>query len=100
MRKFISNIPTMKKWGFLSWSLTIIITSATMFSAFSGTGNSDVLVQICALSWADTGVFTGAYAFKERAENKKKIAVGLVKSLARKYGIENIAPLIQTIISE
>ena len=57
-------------------------------------------MQICALAWADTGVFTGAYAFKERAENKKKIAVGMVKDLSAEYGIENVAPLVQEIIQD
>lgn len=96
----MNKISTMKKWGILSWTLTIIISLATASSAFSGVGNGDIMMQMCALSWADTGVFTAAYAFKERAENKKKIAVGMVKDLASNYGIENIAPLIQAIIQE
>ena len=94
------KISTMKKWGILSWGFTIIISVATAFSAFSGVGNSDIMMQMCALSWADTGVYTAAYAFKERTENKKKIAVGMVKDLSAEYGIENVAPLIQAIISE
>lgn len=94
------KISTMKKWGFLSWGLTIVITVATLFSSFSGVGNSEVIMQVCALSWADTGVYTAAYAFKERTENKRKIAVGLIKDLAQEYGIDSITPLIQTIIME
>ena len=94
------KISTMKKWGILSWGLTIIISVATAFSAFSGVGNSDIMMQMCALSWADTGVYTAAYAFKERTENKKKIAVGMVKDMSAEYGIENVAPLIQSIISD
>lgn len=94
------KISTMKKWGLLSWGLTIVITTATIFSSFSGVGNSEVIMQVCALAWADTGVYTAAYAFKERTENKRKIAVGLIKDLAQDYGIDSIAPLIQTIIME
>ena len=94
------KISTMKKWGILSWGLTIIISAITMYSVFSGNGDANILMQICALAWADTGVFTGAYAFKDRAENKKKIAVGMVKDLSAEYGIENVAPLVQAIIQD
>ena len=97
------KISTMKKWGILSWGLTIIVSIATAYSAFSGVGDSDIMMQMCALAWGDTGdtgVFTAAYAFKERTENKKKIAVGMVKDLSAEYGIENVAPLVQAIISE
>ena len=94
------KISTMKKWGILSWGLTIIVSIATAYSAFSGIGDSDIMMQMCALAWGDTGVFTAAYAFKERTENKKKIAVGMVKDLSAEYGIENVAPLVQAIISE
>ena len=91
---------TMKKWGVLSWSLTIIVSITTAFSAFTSIGDANIMMQMCALAWGDTGVFTAAYAFKERAENKKKIAVGMVKDLSAEYGIENVAPLVQAIISE
>ena len=94
------KVSTMKKWGILSWGLTIIISAITMYSVFSGNGDANILMQICTLTWADTGVFTGAYAFKERAENKKKIAVGMVKDLSAEYGIENVAPLVQAIIQD
>lgn len=94
------KVSTMKKWGILSWGLTIIISSITIYSVFSNKGDPNVLMQMCALSWADAGVFTGAYAFKERAENKKKIAVGMVKDLSAEYGIENVAPLVQAIIQD
>ena len=54
------KISTMKKWGILSWGLTIIISAITIYSVFSGNGDANILMQICALAWADTGVFTGA----------------------------------------
>lgn len=91
---------TMKKWGIMSWLLTIIVSLIVVFSAFSGLGNTEILMRICELSWADTGVFTAAYAFKERTENKRKIACGMIREMAEKYGIENVAPLAQTIISD
>lgn len=91
---------TMKKWGVLSWGLTIIVSLATAFSAFTSIGDAGIMMQMCALAWADTGVYTAAYAFKERTENKKKIAVGMVKDLSAEYGIENVAPLIQAIIQD
>lgn len=89
---------TMKKWGVVSWVVTIALSAALVYGVFFTDKNMADLATLCGFAWADTGVYTAAYAFKERAENKKKIAVTFVKEMASEYGIENVASLAQSII--
>lgn len=89
---------TMKKWGVISWGVTIALSVALLYGVFFTDKNMADLATLCGFAWADTGVYTAAYAFKERAENKKKIAVAFVKEMASEYGIENVMALAQSII--
>ena len=89
---------TMKKWGVVSWVVTIALSAALVYGVFFTDRNTTDLATFCGFAWADTGVYTAAYAFKERAENKKKIAVTFVKEMASEYGIENVMTLAQSII--
>ena len=89
---------TMKKWGVVSWVVTIALSTALVYGVFFTDRNTTDLSTLCGFAWADTGVYTAAYAFKERAENKKKIAVTFVKEMASEYGIENVMTLAQSII--
>lgn len=89
---------TMKQWGLISWSCTIITTLITIVCCIFGWGDTQTLGIICGLAWAETGVYTGVYANKAKAENKLKITQGFIKETASKYGIEEIIPIIQSII--
>ena len=89
---------TMKKWGVVSWVVTIALSAALVYGVFFTDRSTTDLAMLCGFAWADTGVYTAAYAFKERAENKKKIAVTFVKEMASEYGIENVMTLAQSII--
>ena len=94
----INKFPTMKKWGVLSWLITISLSMALAVGVFFTDKDMTNLATVCGFAWADTGVYTAAYAFKERAENKSKIAVAFVKEMAAEYGIENVMTLAQSII--
>lgn len=89
---------TMKKWGVVSWVVTIALSAALVYGVFFTDRSTIDLATLCGFAWADTGVYTAAYAFKERTENKKKIAVTFVKEMASEYGIENVMTLAQSII--
>lgn len=89
---------TMKKWGVVSWVVTITLSAALVYGVFFADRSTTDLATLCGFAWADTGVYTAAYAFKERAENKKKIAIAFVKEMASEYGIENVMTLAQSII--
>lgn len=96
--RIIKKFPTMKKWGVLSWVITIALSAALAVGVFFTDKDMTNLATVCGFAWADTGVYTAAYAFKERAENKKKIAVTFVEEMASEYGIENVMTLAQSII--
>ena len=96
--RMINKFPTMKKWGVLSWLITISLSMALAVGVFFTDKDMTNLATVCGFAWADTGVYTAAYAFKERAENKSKIAVAFVKEMAAEYGIENVMTLAQSII--
>lgn len=91
---------TMKIWGKLSWGTAIILTSITVLSCFFNFGDSTSLTVVCGFAWTEVGVYTAAYAFKEKAANKQKIAVSLIKDLAEQYGLDSLAPIIQSVIQE
>lgn len=96
--RLLNKFPTMKKWGVVSWLVTVVLSMALLIGVFFSDKDMTNLATVCGFAWADTGVYTAAYAFKERAENKSKIAVAFVKEMAAEYGIENIMPLAQSVI--
>ena len=95
-----TKIPTMKKWGYTSWIVTVLITAITVFCCVKGIGDTSTLGTICGLCWGETGVYTGFYAYKSKAENKLKITQGFIAETADKYGIEAVTPIIQTILGD
>ena len=94
------QVSTMKFWGKLSWGTALIVTTITILSCIFNFGDSATLAIICGMTWTEVGVYTAAYAFKEKAANKQKIAVTLIKDLADQYGLESLAPIIQSVIQE
>ena len=91
---------TMKKWGILSWGAALILTGIAVYSCFEYSIDSETMLGLTTLAWAEVGVYTGAYAYKEKAENKQKIAAGLITDLAQEYGLEALAPIIESVIGE
>lgn len=92
--------PTMKKWGVLSWMATIVITAFVVIGVFFTDNDMTNLATVCGFAWADTAIYTAAYAYKEKAENKKKIAVSFIEQMADKYGVENVVDLARAVIEE
>ena len=87
--RLLKKFPTMKKWGVLSWLVTIALSVALAFGVFCTDKDMSQLATVCGFAWADTGVYTAAYAFKERAENKKQIALNYNKKVAREESIKD-----------
>lgn len=91
---------TMKKWGILSWGTALIFSFITIRGCITGNFETNTLLGLTGMAWVEVGVYTGAYAYKEKSENKQKIAVGLIKDLAGEYGLDSLAPIIQSVINE
>lgn len=89
----------MKKWGIVSWVVTILISLIFVVACFMQVDVSSFSTVVCC-AWADTGVYTACYAYKEKAENKMKIACECVRELCDKYDIESVAPIIQSVLTD
>lgn len=97
MRK--RKTPTMKKWGIVSWIVTITLSLIFVVACFFPVDTASLAIVV-SCAWADTAVYTGCYAYKEKAENKMKIACECVKELCQKYDIESVAPIIQSVLTD
>ena len=95
-----NKTPTMKKWGYVSWIVTVLVTIVTIYCCVFNVGDTSTLGVVCGLCWGETGVYTGFYAYKSKAENKLKITQGFLADTADKYGIDAITPILQSIIQE
>jgi len=84
---------TTKKVLWLSWILFIALIVVNAFGIQTG-----VAMEI--VGGVVTAITTGFYIWKSKAENKQKIALGLIESLADKYGIENVIALLNNILDE
>lgn len=93
------KVPTMKKWGIVSWVTTITLSLVFVIACFLPCDTASLAIVV-SCSWADTAVYTGCYAYKEKSENKMKIACQCVQELCQKYDIESVAPIVQSVITD
>lgn len=100
MRGTKEKMSTMKKWGILSWGTSIILLILVVIGVFFTDKDMSVLGTVCGLSFAETAVFDGCYAYKERSANKMKMALGFIKELADKYPLSDLSPIIQSVIQD
>lgn len=82
---------TSKKLLFGSW----LFFSALILLKVLG---FDVDVPLEVVGGLATGIVSGFYMWKSKAENKVKITIGMLGDLAEKYGIENVIELIKEVI--
>lgn len=95
-----SKVPTMKKWGIISWTSAIVLTVILIIGVFFSEKEMEVYATIVGLAWGEVTAYNIAYAWKEKAQNKLKITYGFLEKLAKEYGIENLTPILQSIISD
>jgi len=94
------KLSTMKLWGIFSWAVSIIVTITTIIGIFYTDKDMSVLGTICGLTYGEVSVYSAVYAYKEKSANKLKISLGFIEKLADKYGIESIAPILQSILQD
>lgn len=90
--------PTMKKWGIVSWIVTITLSLFFVVACFFPCDTASLAIVV-SCAWADTAVYTGCYAYKEKAENKMKIACQSIERLCDRYDINAVAPIIQSMLT-
>ena len=101
-KKALENTPTMKKWGIISWIATITLSTLFILFIFFGPTDKDVgaFATVVGLAWGEVAVYNACYCFKERAENRLKIAYSFIEKMTDKYSLEEMTPIIQSIIQE
>lgn len=98
--KKLSTTSTSKKGLVLSWVSSWLLSIIVVVGVFCTDKDMSLIVTICGFSWAETGIYDAFYNWKSKCENKSKYAQSWVEKLADKYGIENITPIIQSIIQD
>jgi len=96
----MKKLSTMKRWGVLSYGLSIFLVLITLAGVFFTDKDMSVLGTLTGLSFGETATFTAAYAFKEKSANRMKMAFGFIEKLGDKYGIEAITPILQSVIQD
>lgn len=76
-----------KKLLIFSWSVTLILTAATVWASLKSLP-LDGLIVVTPLSWAETGTATGFYFWKARTENRAKKGQAFLKEFAERWGAD------------
>ena len=92
-QKLENKFTTTKKILWLSWIMFISLIVVTACGIETG-----MAMEI--VGGIVTAVTTSFYLWKSRAENKEKIALGMVDELAEKYGIEAVIQLLDAILED
>lgn len=96
----LRKIPTMKRWGIISWAVTITLSAILVYGIFRTDCDMSYLVPVVSLAWGEIATYHAVYAYKEKAANKLKISYDFIEKMADKYGIETVTPVLQCIISD
>jgi len=99
-KKSWQNITTTKKWGVLSWGSALLLTGLLVYGTFFTTKEMGTFVIVVSCAWAEVAAYNAVYAWKAKCENRLKITYDFVERMADQYGIENITPILQSIIQD
>lgn len=94
------KIPTMKRWGIISWVATIALSAILVCGIFCTDRDMSYLVPVVSLAWGEIATYHAVYSYKEKAANKLKISYDFIEKMADKYGIDSVTPVLQCIISD
>ena len=91
-----------KKIVVVSYAVTGLLTLTLVLAVFLAPAetNTTPLEVVTGLAWGETAVASGFYYWKARAENRIKLAKGMVDDWAEKYGIEAVTNLASIVLHE
>lgn len=87
------KVTTSKKLLFVAWGLLIILIVLDICGI-------DVETSLEMVGGLVTAIISSVYMWKAKAENKVKISVSMVDTLADKYGIENVIQILHDILTD
>lgn len=94
------KISASKKGLIVIFGSAILLTIAVVILTIQGTSDLTVLGEVCTSLWTAAGAYSAFYLWKSKVENKNKFAQQWVSQMADKYGIENITPIVQSVIED
>lgn len=100
MRASKEKISASKKGLVVIFASAILTTIAIVVLTIQGTSDLSTLGEVCVALWTAAGAYSAFYLWKSKVENKCKYSQQFLDQMAEKYGIENIIPLLQSILED
>lgn len=98
--KASKKVSASKKGLIVIFASAILTTIAIVVLTIQGTSDLSTLGEVCVSLWTAAGAYSAFYLWKSKVENKCKYSQAFLDSMAEKYGIENIIPLLQSILED
>lgn len=94
------KVSASKKGLIVIFASAILTTIAIIVLTIQGTSDLSTLGEVCVALWTAAGAYSAFYLWKSKVENKCKYSQQFLDQMAEKYGIENIIPLLQSILED
>ncbi len=94
------KVSASKKGLIVIFASAILTTIAIVVLTIQGTSDLSILGEVCVALWTAAGAYSAFYLWKSKVENKCKYSQQFLDQMAEKYGIENIIPLLQSILED
>ena len=94
------KVSASKKCLIVIFASAILTTIAIVVLTIQGTSDLSTLGEVCVALWTAAGAYSAFYLWKSKVENKCKYSQQFLDQMAEKYGIENIIPLLQSILED
>lgn len=98
--KASKKISASKKGLIVIFGSAILTTIAIVVLTIQGGSDLSTLGEVCVALWTAAGAYSAFYLWKSKVENKCKYSQQFLDQMAEKYGIENIVPLLQSILED
>ena len=83
-----------------SWAAAISLTLVTLFGYFFTEKDITPLVTLAGFAWGELTAAHGFYYWKAKNENRRKLAISLIKDFAEKHGIEAVARIAEVVLKD
>lgn len=94
------KVSASKKGLIVIFASAILTTIAIVVLTVQGTSDLSTLGEVCVALWTAAGAYSAFYLWKSKVENKCKYSQQFLDQMVEKYGIENIIPLLQSILED
>lgn len=91
---------TSKRILHASWTAAIALTLLAVCGFFSTEKDITPLVTLAVAAWTELAAAHGFYYWKAKNENRLKLAFGLIKDLADKYGIDAVTRIAEVVLKD